>query len=57
MEIIKTNINIIPDIKKYNTLLSCEIIPADAIVNREIPGSINIKVYTVYNTKLISVIP
>lgn len=57
IDIIKTNTNIIPDIKKYKALFSCDIIPADAIVNKEIPGSINKKVYAVYNIKLIFVIP
>lgn len=49
--------NIIPDIKKYNILFSFDIMPAEAIVKSEIPGSINIKVYIVYKVKLISVIP
>ena len=56
-DIISTNINIAAEIKKYKYLLSCETMPTDAIVNKDIPGSINKNVYREYFIKLTSVMP
>ena len=52
-----TNINITAAIKKYTYLLFSETNPTDAIVNKDIPGSMNKNVYNEYCIKLTSVIP